>query len=283
MPSLVKIFTLIALIALPGVFASPHPGVDVPSTALNCADATGVEMCLRYKTARSLSESPSREPVPSSLTNAERLARHLPLKPPTRRSSARRAMASPVVAPSTNRGYIQVLSADSNGNPTGVLGYVARTTYINTQYLVTPSLDDALLVAPSGDRDLLTLNSDIAAPAFLGLVQGRDDTSSGLATGSSNYLYLASTAQTSPGSTPQNVGNSFTTVYGDENAAESAVWTLDPVNRSLIAQWINSDGSRAPTIGFTQGSAIYFSGDLGAFQQMYPAPVQQVVFVYVPV
>ncbi|KAJ6547029.1 hypothetical protein B0H19DRAFT_250090 [Mycena capillaripes] len=281
MPSLFKVFSLLALAALSGALAAPHPALVVHGSRPDCKMTTGFEMCFRNTTRRSVHETPSRKRVPASLTNGERLARHLPLKPPTRRSSARRVVASPAAAPA-NRGYIQVLSVDENGNSTGVLGYVSKSTYAHTQYLIQPSVDDALLVAPSGDRNLITLNSDTPSPAFLGFVQAREDSSSGLAEGSSNYLYLASTEQTSPNATPQNVGNSFNAVSGGPFRAESAVWTHDPINHTLTAQWINPDTSRAPTVAFIQGSAIYFSGDPEAFQQMHSAPVQKIAFVYVP-
>ncbi|KAJ7491300.1 hypothetical protein FB451DRAFT_1222733 [Mycena latifolia] len=281
MPSLFKVFSLLALTALSGVLASPQPVLAVRGTVpVDCTMAKGLRNVPPIQDSPLAPRAPVLESgVPSSLTNAERLARHLPLKPPSRRSSARRAVSSPA-ATLANRGYIQVLSVDASGNRTGVLGYISKTTYIHTQYVVSPSLDDALLVGPNGDHDLLTLT--LHPPAFLGLVQGRDDTSSNLAQGSFNYLYLASTAQTSPNATPQNVDSSFSAVYGQPYSAESAVWTLDPVTHSLTAQWINSDGSRAPTISFSQGSAIYFSGDPEAFHQMYAAPVQQIAFGYVP-
>ncbi|KAJ7915468.1 hypothetical protein B0H13DRAFT_1999845 [Mycena leptocephala] len=279
MPSLIKVLSLLALTALSCALASPQPALVVRGTLPDCTTAPDVEIYLRHSHRRSFHEAPSREHVPSSLTNGERLARHLPLKPPSRRSSARRAAASPA-ASTASRGYIQVLSVDESGNPIGVLGYVSRTTYENTQYLVQPSIADALLVAPSGDHNLVILNSNTPFHAFLGLVQGREDTSSGLATGSSNFLYLASTEQTSPNATPQNVGNSFNTVSGGPFPAESAVWTYNPITHSLTAQWINPDSSRAPTIAFVQGSAIYFSGDPGAFQQTHSAPVQKIAFVF---
>ncbi|KAJ7461024.1 hypothetical protein B0H11DRAFT_2057849 [Mycena galericulata] len=282
MPSLFKVLSLLALTAISGALASPQPALAVPAVPHDFTTpmAPTFEMG-KHRPLRSLPEAPSRDRVPSGLTNAQRLARHLPLKPPTRRSSARRALASPAATPA-NRGYIQVLSVDANGNPSSVLGYVSRTTYVHTQYVVGSSLDDALLVGPSGARDLVTLNSDTPSFSFLGLVEGREDPSSGLAQGSFNYLYLASTQQTSANSTPQNVANSFSAANGGAEQAESAVWTIDPATHVLTAQWINPDGSHAPTISFVQGSAIYFSGDLQAFNQMHPAQVQRIAFLYIP-
>ncbi|KAJ7273155.1 hypothetical protein C8J57DRAFT_267307 [Mycena rebaudengoi] len=284
MPSLL-VMSLLAFTAVSGVFASPHTA-SVPRLLLNrspdCKLAEGFEMCRESMVLRVAPAPSSREHIPSSLTNGQRLARHLPLKPPTRRSSARRAEVSPSVNTPVSRGYIQVFSVDANDNPTGVLGYVSKNTYIHAQYAFHPSRDDALLVGLSGDHDLRTLNSDTGSPAFLGLVQGRDNTPSGIAKGSSNYLYLASTEQTAPNATPQTVGSSYTTVHGNVHPAESAVWSIDPATNVLIAQWINSDGSPTLTIPFAQGANIYFSGDPDAFQQMYPAALQRIKFVYIP-
>ncbi|KAJ7739688.1 hypothetical protein DFH07DRAFT_840073 [Mycena maculata] len=277
MPSLFKVFSLLALTVISGAFASPHDALAVhevahPDTTAHMAPA--FEMPEHHKISRSLPELSSRGRVPCSLTNAQRLARHLPLKPPTRRASARRAFASPTVAASpANRGYVQVLSVDANGRPTGVLGYVSKTTSAHTQYVIGTSLADALLVEISGDHNLRTLNSDTPSPAFLGLVQGRDDTSSSL----EHYLYLASTERTPPNATPQSIGTSFGT-----QPAESAVWTMDPATYALTVQWTNPGGALAPTNSFVQGGAIYFSDDPAAFNHRYAASVQRIAFVYVP-
>ncbi|KAJ6500524.1 hypothetical protein C8R45DRAFT_978054 [Mycena sanguinolenta] len=263
---LFNVLSLLALTAVSGALASPHSaGLAVRVMQPGCA--AGADFAACHSTRRSYRhEGPHRDEDTNfaPLTNAERLARRLPLKPPTRRSSARRATASPAPQPA-NRGYIEVWFVDDNGSR---LGYVSRTTRERRQYVVQPSMDDALLVSPSGNGDLVILNSDISSRGFLGLVQGPEDTSSGLAEGSPNYLVLASTEQTAPNATPQSVGNSV-----GPFPAESAVWTLDPVTNTLTANWINPDGSPAPTIPFIDGDTIYFAGDR---QQ------QEIVFVYVP-
>ncbi|KAJ6608607.1 hypothetical protein B0H10DRAFT_2226678 [Mycena sp. CBHHK59/15] len=284
MPSLFNALVLLGLAGISNALAAPTVTVRELTIPIDCNldVAHTYEMCSTLTLPRSVSETPSRERVPSSMTNGERLARHLPLKPPTRRSSGRRAVPSSSTATPMKRGYIQVLSVDANGNPAGVLGYVSKNTYIKAQYVLQPSLDGALLVGQSGDHDLLTLNSDTPSPAFLGLAQGREDTSSVLAKGSFNYLSLASTEQTPPNATPQAVGSSYNTVYGGSRTAESAVFTLDSTTNALVVRWINPNGSAAPTIPFTQGSAIYFSGDPDAFRQKFSAPVQSIAFKFVP-
>ncbi|KAJ7074288.1 hypothetical protein C8F01DRAFT_1099968 [Mycena amicta] len=211
--------------------------------------------------------------VPRSLSNAERLARGLPLKPPTRPSSARRASTSPIAA---SRGYIQVLAIDREGNSHGVLGFVSRNLFQNAHYIVQPSIDDALEVSPNG-RDLVTLNTEGSSHRFLGLVQGREDTSPTLAKGSANYLYLASTDQTPSDAPPQSVGNTINDAYGGSFLAESAVWILDPVSHKLVADWINPDYSPASPIALAQGSVIYFTDDPVAFHRANPAPLQRIV------
>ncbi|KAJ7771671.1 hypothetical protein B0H16DRAFT_1514271, partial [Mycena metata] len=229
-----NVFSLLAgLTALSAVLASPQPAV---ATRTSFNDS-------KHGSRGSPSEIPSREHAPG-LTNAQRLSRGLPLKPPSRRSSARRATSS-ASASSARRGYIQVRSVDDNGSPTGaVLGFVSKTTKAHMQYRVESSLDHALLVSWGGEHNLVTLNSDITSPNFLGLVQGPGASSSNLAKGSSNSLYLASTEQTSPNATPQDVQSSVNTRSGRSSPAESAVWTVDPNTNSLTAQWINPDQVR---------------------------------------
>ncbi|KAF7359311.1 hypothetical protein MSAN_01273500 [Mycena sanguinolenta] len=266
---LFNVLSLLAQTAISGALASPH-SAGLAGRAMQPGCATSADFAACHSTRRSYRhEGPHRDenPDPTDLTNAERLARRLPLKPPTRRSSARRATASPAPQP-VNRGYIEVWSIDDNGSRTGVLGYVSRTTRDLGQHVVQQSLDDALFVSPSGNGYLVSLNSDVSFPAFLGLVQSPEDTTSGLAEGSLNYLVLASTGQTAPNATPQSVSNSLGPFL-----AESPVWTFDPATNTLTASWINPDGSLAPINPFiTDDNSIYFSEDR---QQ------QEIEFVYV--
>ena len=77
MPSAFKVLSLLVL-ALPvfsGALASPHPRTRV---IRKFSDEV-------YSEPKN-SEGLSRERNPGSMTNAERLEHHLPLKPPTRRS-----------------------------------------------------------------------------------------------------------------------------------------------------------------------------------------------------
>ncbi|KAJ6606475.1 hypothetical protein DFH09DRAFT_1120331 [Mycena vulgaris] len=290
MPSLTKV--LLALTALSAVLGSSQPGrspvhrrLPAPLTDIlqvpDCAVDTGSEICPPSGTpiSREIGSS-ARELIPSSVSNAERLARRLPLKAPSRRSSAHRARYSSTPPSPQITGYIQVLSL---GDSSSVLGYVSKNSLSGSgHYAYTASLDNALLVGVSGDGttsgNIVTLNSDYPSPSFLGLVQGRDSTSSDLATGSFNYLYLASTAPTDPGASPQDVGSKSGTI---PRTSESSVWTIDPVTSALTAQWINTDDTPAPTISFTQSTGIYFGGDPDAFHAKYPSPIQTIALTFI--
>ncbi|KAJ7184288.1 hypothetical protein C8R46DRAFT_1063576 [Mycena filopes] len=212
-------------------------------------------------------------PTPARLSNGERLSRGLSPNPPaSRRSSARRAQSS--ASPSSARGYIQVV--DENGAP---LGFISKITRM--QYFVS-SIDQALLVNRVGN-DLATLNSDIQSPTWLGLVQGRESSPS-LAKGSPDFLVLASTEQTQPNAPPQNVRSSIRSTHGSSFRAESAVWTIHPTTNKLEAQWINPDGSRAPTMAFVNRGNILFTGDLDAYRNRYSEPdVQRIEFIFVSI
>ncbi|KAF7295350.1 hypothetical protein MIND_01074400 [Mycena indigotica] len=275
MPSFTKLFTLFLCTAIPTVLATPTPKPPVlNSLPADCTMNHGFEVCHGNRAGAS-SESLSAR----GLTNAQRLARGLPLKPPTRRASARRATTSPSPVA---RGYIQVVALDRDGNSNDVLGFVSRNRYQNAQYLIQPAIDDSALLVTS-DGPYLILDNDPSPHRFVGLVQGREDDSSTLAEGSSNYLYLAASDQTSSGSSPQSIGNAINDAYSGSFTAESAVWTLDPITHRLAAQWTNTDSSRAPTLAFTQGSAIYFTADLNAFQQAHSAPIQRIAFVFITI
>lgn len=60
----------------------------------------------------------------------------------------------------------------------------------------------------------------------------------------SSYFYITGTTQTPHGSPPaEGDNNSFGDATGIPKAAESAIWTYDPVTNDLSPQWVNTDGS----------------------------------------
>jgi len=219
------------------------------------------------------------------LTNAQRLARGLSPNPPTRRVLNLVPLSQPSSLPSvTYSVVIQVLSGDT------VLGYVAPDPNYWTP-LITPDINSALRVsfqlplgATSGSQLGLTQLNDNRG-VFFGPVVGRDSTSSNIAQGSFNYLYLDPIAApgTPPGSTPQSVPSYFSTSTGLDKQAETSVWSVDLITGALSAQWINTDSTSPPTFIFVQSNHVYAGGDPSAFQSRFPAPVTTVTLKVIPV
>ncbi|TFL01102.1 hypothetical protein BDV98DRAFT_530488 [Pterulicium gracile] len=238
-------------------------------------------------------QSPAPEVIPRHLSNAQRLARRLPLKAPHRRSAHRRhedlpAPAGPSTVPeptNTFRGVIQAVNADTGV----VVGYLSRSSFSGAQYRYQ-DLASAMIVSfkmplgsIKGERmEVVSENSDITMFEYLSLVQGRDNTDGNLAEGSFHYAYLSASESTPAGSPGQSVGNGYTSATNTARLAQSSVWFYDANTGDFEPQWINLDGSIAPTTVFTQSTALYVGGDVGAFVSRYPSPVTKLVFKFVP-
>ncbi|KAG9048576.1 hypothetical protein FS837_012517 [Tulasnella sp. UAMH 9824] len=263
-------------------------------------------------------ETPTRS-LPQSdveqLSNAERFVRGLPPKKPklAQGSPLRRSQSSPVPC-KTYRGIIQVNNKASGA----ILGYLAKHSvppYTSPQ----PNESDAFIVSfkidptqDSGSAFGMTIEPDIGGYPDLGLVQGRDNTNSDISPGSFNYLYITGTAQTPPGSTPQDVGNAY--FIGAPRTSESVVWIFNSATYQITCQWVNTDGCESPprailemqsadipallfcrisphrvmmaakpiTKLFTQSNAVYAGSDPAAFQGRFPAPVTEITFTFLP-
>ncbi|KAF9651403.1 hypothetical protein BDM02DRAFT_867254 [Thelephora ganbajun] len=283
-----RIFSFIpALAALVAVVA----GVALPDDD-NCGCEVGCEIA-KLATKRDFFEHPVR--TIRGLTNAALLRRGLPLKNPILRrgTPVRRTDPSETPEPSPepspkpepkkihHRGIIQVKSGNS------VLGYVSSDAAVYSYHYGT--IDHAVIVNFETDKtgsgtqlNLVPENSDIKNFEFLGLVQGRDSTNSVLSSGSYNYLYLAGTHETAPGSPPTHVGNSYEATHGSPRTSESAVWTFDSATGTLAPRWVNPDGSLPNVQYFTQSTYIYIGGDENAFHSRYPTPVTSITFEFVP-
>jgi len=224
-----------------------------------------------------------------ALTNAQLLRRGLPLKEPILRRGSPVRRSNPSSVPPvkiTHRGIIEVHNA-GNGN---LLGYISKNLGNGgAQYVYDPSLSNALSVSFDTDQtnscSQLDINAVDSNPSWplLGLVQGRDDSSSDLAPGSYQYLYIAGVANpgTKPGDTPTQISNSY--FIGSPRTAETAVWTFNSATGALTLQWINTDGSSPNMQTFTQSTGLYASSDMNAFFARYPAPVTPVTYNFVPV
>jgi len=277
-----RIFSLIPALA---ALVTAVAGVSLPR-----ADDCGAELpcnLVPSVSKRDFLTRPVARTVPG-LTNAELLRRGLPLKNPIMRRGSPVRRTNPSATPPQpgnviHRGTIRVKNRDDGT----VLGYVSSSTLKTGQYRYEPDISQALIVRFETDGTgsgtqlcVVPENSDI--PGFLGLVQGRDDDTSDLSSGSFQYVYLAGTSKTGPGSTPESVGNSYTSATGLSRTAESAVWTYDSGTGSISPHWVNTDKSTPEVQYFVQSTAVYIGGDQDAFFKKFPAPVVGVVFDFGP-
>lgn len=167
-----------------------------------------------------------------------------------------------------------------NGSGTS-LGYVQNDPNYWTPQL-TPNSNSAMIVdftlnGTTGSQINLTAeNTNESAYPFLGLVVGRDSTSSDIGSGNFNYLYFDNTDGTNPGATPQSVPNYFAVTVGNGKQGESAIWDINISALTVDPQWVNSNASTPTTETFVQSNHLYAGGDSTAFNARFPAPVTQV-------
>ncbi|EED82921.1 predicted protein [Postia placenta Mad-698-R] len=220
------------------------------------------------------------------LTNAQRLARGLTPNRPRFNRAAREnlaprasAMPDPTPCPAVT-GTIQVTGAG-----TGTPAFISRVPNAFGEYAVTTDTADALVVqytdcADASVIDLATLNG-IADVPYLGAITGFATALQDLRRGSSAYAYIGGTDQTAPGATPQAVSNSFTAATGDQEEAESAMWTLNRTTGALSAQWVNADGSKPETIiVYSPENFLVITGDPTIFGASFgTSPVVTLTFV----
>ncbi|KAH9485697.1 hypothetical protein JR316_0002609 [Psilocybe cubensis] len=251
-----------------------------------------------------VARSTPQKPCPSAtatlkhrdLTNAERLGRGLPLKPPVRRGHAARSQVSPIPQvpepeepepPTTEpepkevvyQGKIEVRKTDGTS-----LGYIYATNRASGLFTYGTVEGSALTISfslnegvTSGTNLAITmLNSD---GPLLGLVQGRDSTTVDIATGSFNYLYINGIEL--PGSSPGSVPITMPNGYSSNRAAESHIWNLDLTTGDLSPQWINSDGSSPVTKLWSQSNFLYAGADPAAFLAKYPSAVTPLTLHFV--
>ncbi|EIN06340.1 hypothetical protein PUNSTDRAFT_127647 [Punctularia strigosozonata HHB-11173 SS5] len=265
---------IVSFVLLLAGVAVAAPSEPVCSTELSCELAF----------PRSVAPSPTVRST-ERLTNAQRLSRGLPLNPPHRRGTPVARSASSPTPSVTYSGYIRVDKA-SDGT---TLGYISKNALNGDLTKYEAPIASAMPVTfymPVGATSASRLNiyigqSGLSTYTLLGLVQGRDSTTPRIASGSYNYLYITGTAETAPGSAPQTVGNSYTTVSGISRYSESAVWSYDSSTGRLVPHWINADGAEPTTALWTQSSALYAGGDSTAFANRYASPVTVLTFTFV--
>jgi hypothetical protein len=189
--------------------------------------------------------------------------------------------SSPSSGSVTRTGVIQVLTSDQTS-----LGYVADDPSYWTP-LLTPDISSAINISFTTNPTNPTpfnLVSDVTSKIYLNLggLEGRDSTSSDIASGSFNYLYISNVASTAPGAPPQHGDSYFKVSTMMDKTIESAIWSISSSNQ-LLPQWVNTDNSLPITIVFVQSNHVYMGGDPNAFHSRYPAPVTTVSLQFIEV
>ncbi|KAJ8586760.1 hypothetical protein M405DRAFT_822837 [Rhizopogon salebrosus TDB-379] len=210
----------------------------------------------------------------AALTNAQRLARGLPVLPPPKFGRAlpgyawtptekRGASPSPSPSPSPsaystklqyNTARILVVGSDGQA-----LGYLYNgASGVNGVNAGPPSSDLYVSYTMSGSEggliDLLVTKAAFPAPYYLGTTSNAT-----LAPGSSAFVSFGNVVQTPANSPP---------VLVDElKTGESNIWTVDATTMELTAHYVNPDGSApSTTLAYdTRGNSIIFVGDIDAY------------------
>ncbi|KAG2008323.1 hypothetical protein CC2G_013764 [Coprinopsis cinerea AmutBmut pab1-1] len=205
----------------------------------------------------------------AGLTNAERLARGLPLNPPViRGSKIARQAASPVPVPvaaaaaiptSTSvNAYIEVRAVEPEqsrirrnfaGIKSKSIGWVSSTRDEDGVYVSTTKRSERLVVKvdtqelQKGRGYLKSTNTSDPYPYIGGIVP---DTREVWDKESNSTALLVGTEKTPRGVGSISVGYSYNTTetLKEEFDAQSALWKLNPTTKELSAVWLNDDGTK---------------------------------------
>ena len=179
-------------------------------------------------------------------------------------------LASPARAVTAQRqctGTIQVTDTDNNT----VIGFVSNVWNSFGEYQITTTPSQYLTVSfsPGTEQNIIATNGPNAGEPLVVGIQGFYSSNADLSSSNANYLYLGgSSTPTAPGATPQSGDNSFTNATGSAEDYESAIWSYG-ANNSLLAQWVNTDGSKPATyLEYSEG-VLTMTGDPSAFQSTY--------------
>ncbi|KAF9525578.1 hypothetical protein CPB83DRAFT_909050 [Crepidotus variabilis] len=247
--SLTRVLAALFALSIFGVVSSAYTGATSTS---GLDEFTGIEF----------HHAPSPRSVYPGISNAERLKRGLPLKPPKRRAShvihAPRPSATPV------RGRVQAFDAYT-GAP---IGFISKNPSSAGVAGLTPVFDDAMVFqydkSTSAPYDFTMVNpaSYFAQFPLLGNVLGPSSISQTLGPGLYNYCFFAGTNETPADSPPVVQGTSFSTTLG----AETAVWKKTD-SGDISLQWVNPDGSKPETFVMYAPSAnsLAITGDVAAY------------------
>jgi len=259
---LFKVLSVLALSASSVLAATP----TLRSPAVSFNPLTSLEARTNYH--------PINQVEGRSLTNAKRLAAHLPLAAPSLRRR-RHGGAHPPTPSGTpgggggcTTGHLEV--RDHTGKS---LGHVGSTCNKYGQYGITHEEHERLIIeidleaAKSGAGGIKTTNGPDEKLPFLGGISGyeSDCSCSDLKHDSHNYAYLGATVETTPWAAASLGSNSFTLKTKVSRTVQSSIFTYDATTSIIKPQWINEDGAHPNTfIGYYQ-DALFLAGDKESF------------------
>ncbi|KAJ7161870.1 hypothetical protein C8R43DRAFT_315706 [Mycena crocata] len=188
--------------------------------------------------------SPDAEQELGRLSNAQRLARRLPLKKPyTRTGSAPRALSSLT----SWSGVIQIVDIESNA----ILGWVGDTETVVASQSSASTFKASLPSSSNTVIELIRTTNN----RRLGLLA---DTSSDRVIGAGSFRYLSVRVlnngfTTSANSQPVATGSDF---------AETTIWSVNFATQALSAQWVNQGGTKPTTYLFVSNNKLRATGSI---------------------
>ncbi|KAJ7616542.1 hypothetical protein FB45DRAFT_1034861 [Roridomyces roridus] len=185
------------------------------------------------------------------LTNAQRLARGLPLLKPRRHSNFPRQSTPSSVAPVPVTCNIHVQPLDPNiqigGFLTSDLGSWGQ--FYGLQDSQSGSMTVTFSYTPGSTTlfPILASTPSWANYQYMAAIIGDGSNGNDFASDYPNYAYLGKSNQVPEGPPSTTAGNSYADSIGMPGVGvETALWSYDPHTGALTATWINSNGDRVP-------------------------------------
>jgi len=155
-------------------------------------------------------------------------------------------------------------------------GTISGLTSVGSDLLVSITLPSSGF----GPCDIVATNAAFPAPFFVGGGGNSLHNVPSLNKGDRNTIDFTNVEQTPPSSVPLPSQN-----QADQGLyQESAIWSINPSTKELIPQWINPDGSKAPTfIAYdSRENNVFFVGDINAYNTDNDIPAVLATLFLVP-
>lgn len=168
-----------------------------------------------------------------------------------------------------SNGVVHVRYGSTNGYLSSQLNNYGEYHTITGSACDASTLEICAYVGTSTPSSITLLNPDDPAAPYFGGVAGFASDSASLSTTSSNYIYLAGTAQSS--SAVGNSDNTYSDTLGDgyEEPAESDIWLVGN-DGSMTISWTNEDETQqVASVGFSEQDVFVATADPAGFTASY--------------